>query len=139
MSVPASRGWRNGPRRPQAPQITTAHAQGSRDGQLSLPVRERIERLLDPDSPFLELSPLAAGGMYDNEAPGSGLTPKARSPVVADWTVAHQTTNDGDVKRKTGTVTIAAGATVSGIGFNASYSGTNPAPPAFSVNGTLCK
>jgi hypothetical protein len=35
--------------------------------------------------------------------------------------------------------TIAAGATVSGIGFNASYSGTNPAPPAFSVNGTLCK
>jgi N-acetylneuraminic acid mutarotase len=35
--------------------------------------------------------------------------------------------------------TIAPGATISGIGFNASYSGTNTAPSAFSVNGTLCK
>jgi chitinase len=35
-------------------------------------------------------------------------TPSA-TPVVADWAVGHQTTNDGDVKRKTGTVTIAAG------------------------------
>jgi hypothetical protein len=34
--------------------------------------------------------------------------------------------------------TIAAGATISGIGFNGSYSGTNTAPAAFSVNGTLC-
>ena len=33
---------------------------------------------------------------------------------------------------------IAAGATLSGIGFNASYSGTNVAPSAFYVNGTLC-
>jgi len=38
-----------------------------------LPVRERIDRLLDPGSPFLELSPLAALDMYDNEAPGAGL------------------------------------------------------------------
>ncbi len=38
-----------------------------------LPVRERIDRLLDPGSPFLELSPLAAWGLYDNEAPGAGL------------------------------------------------------------------
>jgi len=29
-----------------------------------LPVRERVDRLLDPGSPFLELSPLAAFGMY---------------------------------------------------------------------------
>src|SRR5215207_5638724 len=36
-------------------------------------VRERIERLLDPGSPFLELSPLAASDLYDNEAPGAGL------------------------------------------------------------------
>ncbi|NWG07175.1 MAG: methylcrotonoyl-CoA carboxylase [Chloroflexi bacterium] len=36
-------------------------------------VRERIERLLDPGSPFLELSPLAAFGMYDLEAPGAGI------------------------------------------------------------------
>ncbi len=33
---------------------------------------------------------------------------------------------------------IAAGATLTGMGFNASYSGTNPAPTAFYVNGTLC-
>src|SRR5581483_3320953 len=41
--------------------------------QGKLPVRERIDRLLDPGSPFLELSPLAAWNMYDNEAPGAGL------------------------------------------------------------------
>src|SRR5258708_4972500 len=38
-----------------------------------LPVRERIERLLDPGSAFLELSPLAATGLYDDEAPGAGI------------------------------------------------------------------
>ncbi|HEV8403716.1 MAG TPA: carboxyl transferase domain-containing protein, partial [Candidatus Limnocylindrales bacterium] len=38
-----------------------------------LPVRERIDRLLDPGSAFLELSPLAAGGLYDDEAPGAGI------------------------------------------------------------------
>ncbi|MGE3508332.1 MAG: carboxyl transferase domain-containing protein, partial [Vicinamibacterales bacterium] len=41
--------------------------------QGKLPVRERIDRLLDPSTPFLELSPLAAHGMYDNDAPGAGL------------------------------------------------------------------
>ncbi|HLS42819.1 MAG TPA: carboxyl transferase domain-containing protein [Paenalcaligenes sp.] len=35
--------------------------------------RERVRRLLDPGSPFLELSPLAAYQLYDNEAPGAGL------------------------------------------------------------------
>ncbi|HEV7128379.1 MAG TPA: carboxyl transferase domain-containing protein, partial [Ktedonobacterales bacterium] len=35
--------------------------------------RERIERLCDPDTPFLELSPLAAWGMYDNDAPSAGM------------------------------------------------------------------
>jgi 3-methylcrotonyl-CoA carboxylase beta subunit len=38
-----------------------------------LPVRERIDRLIDPGSAFLELSPLAANGMYDDEAPGAGI------------------------------------------------------------------
>ena len=38
-----------------------------------LPVRERIDRLLDPGSAFLELSPLAAGGLYDDEAPAAGI------------------------------------------------------------------
>jgi acetyl-CoA carboxylase carboxyltransferase component len=35
--------------------------------------RERIERILDPGSPFLELSPLAAHGLYDGAAPGAGI------------------------------------------------------------------
>jgi hypothetical protein len=41
--------------------------------QGKLPVRDRIARLLDPGSPFLELSPLAAYDMYDGDAPGAGL------------------------------------------------------------------
>src|SRR5688500_17468249 len=41
--------------------------------QGKLPVRERIDRLLDPGSPFLELSPLAAWGLYDDEAPAAGI------------------------------------------------------------------
>jgi acetyl-CoA carboxylase carboxyltransferase component len=36
-------------------------------------VRERIERLLDPDTPFLELSALAAGGVYGEEIPAAGI------------------------------------------------------------------
>ncbi|ORX07221.1 carboxyl transferase domain-containing protein [Mycolicibacillus trivialis] len=35
--------------------------------------RDRVDRLLDPGSPFLELSPLAADGMYDDECPGAGI------------------------------------------------------------------
>ncbi|HEY6864296.1 MAG TPA: carboxyl transferase domain-containing protein [Burkholderiales bacterium] len=35
--------------------------------------RERLRLLLDPGSPFLELSPLAALGLYGDEAPGAGL------------------------------------------------------------------
>src|SRR3954463_10263591 len=41
--------------------------------QGKLPVRERIERLLDSGTPFLELSPLAAGDMYDGDAPAAGI------------------------------------------------------------------
>jgi acetyl-CoA carboxylase carboxyltransferase component len=36
-------------------------------------VRERIEKLLDPGTAFLELSPLAANGLYGDEAPCAGL------------------------------------------------------------------
>ncbi|MCL6511906.1 MAG: methylcrotonoyl-CoA carboxylase [Anaerolineae bacterium] len=36
-------------------------------------VRDRIDRLIDPDAPFLELSPLAAWEMYDGEAPSAGI------------------------------------------------------------------
>ncbi len=41
--------------------------------QGKLLVRDRIDRLLDPGSPFLELSPLAAWEMYGGEAPGAGI------------------------------------------------------------------
>ena len=35
--------------------------------------RERVERLLDPGSPLLELGQLAANGLYGDEIPGAGL------------------------------------------------------------------
>jgi len=35
--------------------------------------RERIEKIIDPSSPFLEFSTLAANGMYNNDAPGAGM------------------------------------------------------------------
>jgi acetyl-CoA carboxylase carboxyltransferase component len=38
-----------------------------------LPARERVERLLDPGTPFLEFSALAAWDMYDGDAPSAGL------------------------------------------------------------------
>ena len=42
-------------------------------GRGKLLPRDRVEKLLDPGSPFLELSPLAALNMYDNDAPAAGL------------------------------------------------------------------
>ena len=52
-----------------------------------LPVRDRIELLLDPGTAFLELSPLAAIGMYDGNVldrmkPGSFLINCARGSIV---------------------------------------------------------
>jgi len=41
--------------------------------QGKLPVRDRIDKLLDQGSPFLELSPLAAWDLYDHEAPSAGI------------------------------------------------------------------
>jgi 3-methylcrotonyl-CoA carboxylase beta subunit len=35
--------------------------------------RERIARILDPGTPFLELSPLAANGLYEDSAPSAGI------------------------------------------------------------------
>ena len=49
----------------------TARARHLARGKL-LP-RDRVERLLDPGTPLLELSPLAASGMYGDECPGAGL------------------------------------------------------------------
>src|SRR5438270_1974634 len=41
--------------------------------QGKMPVRERIDALLDPDTPFLETCALAANGMYNDEAPAAGM------------------------------------------------------------------
>jgi 3-methylcrotonyl-CoA carboxylase beta subunit len=35
--------------------------------------RDRVERLLDPGSPFLELGAVAAHGLYDGQVPGAGI------------------------------------------------------------------
>src|SRR5690625_5808468 len=35
--------------------------------------RERVDRLLDPGSPFLELSPMAAHDDYNNDSPGARI------------------------------------------------------------------
>jgi len=48
----------------------------SRDRHVSrgkLLPRDRVERLLDPGSPFLEVGQLAANGLYGDEAPGAGV------------------------------------------------------------------
>ncbi len=48
-----------------------AHRRHTEQGKLF--VRERIDRLLDSGSPFLELSPLAAWELYGNAAPAAGI------------------------------------------------------------------
>src|SRR5213083_2529211 len=42
-------------------------------GRGKLLPRDRVMRLLDPGSPFLEVGQLTAFGLYDDEAPGAGL------------------------------------------------------------------
>ena len=64
--------------------------------------RERVRRLLDPGSPFLELSPLAAHGVYDTEVPASGILTgvgrvsgrdfRSSSPCLSpSWRAVHLT------------------------------------------------
>jgi len=57
----------------RAAQGGSAEARARHAARGKLLPRERVERLLDPGSPFLELSPLAAHGMYGGEAPGAGI------------------------------------------------------------------
>src|SRR4051812_8832928 len=38
-----------------------------------LPVRDRIQSLIDPGAPFLELSPLAGHGLYEDAVPAGGI------------------------------------------------------------------
>ena len=44
--------------------------------------RERIDQLLDDGSPFLEIAPLAANGMYDDDSPAPESLP------ASDWSTA---------------------------------------------------
>src|SRR5262249_41683059 len=57
--------------------------------------RERVEQLLDPGTPFLELAPLAATGCYEDDAPGAGM-------ITGIGTIAGQqavvVANDATVK-----------------------------------------
>src|SRR3954468_15376085 len=60
-----------------------------------LPVRERIDHLIDPGSAFLELSPLAAIGMYDDDAPGAGMVTGIATVQGTDVVIVA---NDATVK-----------------------------------------
>jgi len=56
--------------------IETGGGEGARRrhlGRGKLLPRERVRALLDPGSPFLEFSQLAAYGMYDGEVPAAGI------------------------------------------------------------------
>lgn len=51
----------------------SAKAHERHTSQGKLPVRERIQRILDPNTPFLEVAPLAAFGEYDGRVHGAGM------------------------------------------------------------------
>lgn len=71
------------------------HLRDRHRGRGKLLVRDRIDRLLDPDTPFLELSPLAAWGLYGGDVSAAGI-------VTGIGTVAGQPVviiaNDATVK-----------------------------------------
>ena len=78
---PTSIGGCSGP----APAAIRPRSSGTaRRGKLL--ARERIERLVDPGAAFLELSPLAGDGLYDDDTPGGGIVtgigPVAGVPCV---------------------------------------------------------
>ena len=50
-----------------------AEARAKHEARGKLFVRERIERLTDPDTAFLELSPLAAAAVYEDDVPAAGI------------------------------------------------------------------
>src|SRR4030042_6697574 len=49
------------------------HAHELNQSRGKLFVRERLKLLFDPDTPFMELSPLAAYGLYEDQAPSAGI------------------------------------------------------------------
>jgi 3-methylcrotonyl-CoA carboxylase beta subunit len=70
------------------------YVQRHRD-QGKLTVRERIDRLIDPGSSFLELSPLAALGVYEGDTPGAGIVTGVARVANQDVMVVA---NDATVK-----------------------------------------
>ncbi len=50
-----------------------AEARAKHEARGKLFVRQRIERLIDPDTAFLELSPLAAYHVYEDDVPAAGI------------------------------------------------------------------
>ncbi len=57
--------------------------------------RERVERLIDPGTRLLELSPLAADGLYDGAAPGAGMISAVGRVAGRECVIAA---NDATVK-----------------------------------------
>jgi len=83
------------------------------------------------------------------EAAGSGMTSDGRpytGDVITIGGTASGTFTSKDVgsgkavtvKNESWNAKLTGGATLSGIGFNASYSGSNTKPTAFSLNGKSC-
>ncbi|MGH3497980.1 MAG: carboxyl transferase domain-containing protein [Nocardioidaceae bacterium] len=90
-------------------------ARAKHTGRGKLLVRDRVDRLLDPGSPLLELSPLAATGMYDDAVPSAGIVTgigrvSGRECVVVanDATVKGGTYYPVTVKKHLRAQTIAA-------------------------------
>src|SRR4051794_1824732 len=48
-------------------------ARSKHEGRGKLFVRDRVARLIDPGTAFLEVAPLAAWDMYEGSAPGAGI------------------------------------------------------------------
>src|SRR5262249_13238689 len=61
------------PRLGQGPPRGPARARERPTARGKLLPRDRVDTLIDPGSPFLELSPLAADGMYHGDAPAAGI------------------------------------------------------------------
>ncbi len=60
--------------------------------------RDRVNRLLDAGSPFLEIAPLAATGMYEDQAPGAGIiTGIGRVQTREVMVIANDSTVKGGV------------------------------------------
>ena len=62
--------------RARCAEVAQGGGQTARDKHLArgkLLPRARVQALLDPGTPFLELAPLAALNLYNNDAPGAGL------------------------------------------------------------------